>query len=683
MKEFKSIDVPRTGRSVQYGPDPVTDVLNAEEHRNLSRFLLRLIAGSEERRQDQIGHMLATEMDLLGIVENTASDCERDKKREKGEDVSVPDAIYPFGYLELQKFAAEVMAIAMPIEAPYAVVTDVENQEMANALVQIFRGQSAQFDHRNNIHAAAFDALALQLGGVSFEVKTKKHTVSQAIAGAQDVVGADDFKGLFIKHLDPYNITYDHSVPLPHLAAQGEFFAEFGVCTAHHIKREKGTKHYLSRETIKLLDNVTSIDDEHGSWDRYKAETYQGWHDQALPYNANWYYLEPSVAKTRKEVNENAGRRNQTAQTDFADLYQGANGEGYAENPRQFLQTIRMFVRIVPHEWGLGPKLNNNEKEAAPYEMWEIGLYGPGYIGYAKPAVGAFNEFPVALFNMNFDKKLGRSIKFGEHAAQLGLLSSTLMNMYKRSLRKGLEGGLTLYNPDVFDFTGLSEMSGGRVPAKAQRFDDDIRRHIMQLADTPDTQHTPQHAKLVTEMLQGSFPANSAPAMAGLDRATTYQAQAVTMTSQRVLAYYATLVDAGLMGPTRNNLLTATLKNPQDITYVDDKKGQLVQVAASEIGKAIFQLVQSQPLMGIDRLRSETLLRDMINVTLQSGGQLSPVAALMMRHYSQIAGINMDVGDYEEAVAAEERAFAAEQERKAAEAGQGAQNGAPPVGPAR
>lgn len=680
MDTYNSIDVPKTEDTIKIGPE-ADDTLTAIQHRSLSRHLLRLCAMSEQRRQDHVGHMIATELDLLGVVTSTATDCERAKKREDGEDVSVPDAIYPFGFLELQKFAAEVMAIAMPVEAPYAVVTDAKGQERANALVQIFRGQAAQFDHRNNIHAAVFDGLALQLGGVAFEQKVKRHTSSQPVSGKAEVVGAEDFKGLNIRHLDPYNITYDHSVRLTELASEGEFFAEFDVCTAYHVKRDRNKTHYMDPKTVKRLEQITQAKDGDGTWDAYEQDTYEG-HNGMLPYNANFYYIEPRVAKTREEVLQNYGKTTGGHQTNFDDLFSGQNNAtGYAESPRQFLQKIKMYARIVPHEWGLGPALNKKDKAEAGVEMWEFDIYGPGYIGRARKATGAFDAFPIALFNMNFDKKLGRSIKFGEHAAQMGLLSSTLMNMHKRALRKGLEGGVTIYNSDVVDFSQLSEMSGGRIPAKMQRFDDDIRKAVMQLSDTPDTQHTPQHAQVIIDMLASSFPANSAPQMAGLDRATSYQAQAVTMTSQRSLIYYAGLADAGIMGPVRNNLMTSVLNNPQDITYVDDKKAQLVQVSAQDLGNTIFMLVQSQPLMGIDRLRTETIMRDLINVTLQSGGQLSPVAAQMMRHYSQVAGIVFDTGEYEEAVAKEEQAFAAEQERLANEAEGG--GGAPAVGPAR
>jgi hypothetical protein len=115
------------------------------------------------------------------------------------------------------------------------------------------------------------------------------------------------------------------------------------------------------------------------------------------------------------------------------------------------------------------------------------------------------------------------------------------------------------------------------------------------------------------------------------------------------------------------------LLNNADLTYLDENKSQLMKLAASELENTEFELVQSQPLMGIDRLRIENILRDMLNILFQSGGQLPPAAAMLMKHYIQVAGITINLDEYMEAAAKEEQAFQARQEAENAKlANQGA-----------
>ena len=61
-------------------------------------------------------------------------------------------------------------------------------------------------------------------------------------------------------------------------------------------------------------------------------------------------------------------------------------------------------------------------------------------------------------------------------------------------------------------------------------------------------------------------------------------------------------------------------------------------------------MIQSQPLIGVDRLRTSNDLRDMINVLFQSGGQLPPLAGLFMKHWMEMSGSLISTTDYEKAM---------------------------------
>lgn len=633
--------------------------LSPEEHENLVKHLLRLLYTGEPSRHERNSAMEAIETDLLGVVTPSGTDCERKRKRNSGEDVSVPDAIYPFGWLELQKFTSEIAAIVMPAEAPYFVVTPAAEQELATGLARALRHQAAQFDHRNNFHGALFDSIALDLGGLEFRwdtIATGKTT--QSLAETM-IVAPDDFAGAAAHQLDPYNMTWDPNVPVPEVALRGEFFAHFSYITPFELQRTEGLSNFLPEAVMK------SICTRPGAWG-----------SKEFPHNPsgaetgkNWFYYQPTVAISRARVLDEYGTdRNRNIQTNHSGTFSQHNIQQLGANQAVIHKTV-IYVRLKPSKWGLTPKLKAAAAKNERFEVWEIHLIENGYIAFARRAIFDMDRMPIAIGTMNHRRTFGRSFRMGEHAAQVGLLASTIMNMQKRAMRKGLEGGLTIYNPKVFDLSTLDDTAGGRLPARMQSFDDDIRRHIMQLNDVPDYKNTLRDVEAINGMLGRFFPSNSQTAVAGLDRGTQYQAQAVMMTGARLLLFYAALADGSLMAPMRFGVYHLNLLHAGDMEYVDETTRQLVTLTRDQITSAEFRLVQSQPLMGIDRLRAGNVLRDVVNILFQSQGQLPPLANAMLKHFIQIEGLPLSMAEYEKAANQQMQMQAEQMAMQQAEAG--------------
>lgn len=678
LHTMDAVAAPGVVGNVQYGPDPLQDRLTPEEHQKLAEHLLRLLVRAEPQRQKRVSHMVATEIDLLGIVEPTGTDCERKNKREEAKDVSVPDAIYPFGWIEMQKMAAEISKIVFPAEAPYAVVAPSDKRQLAQALVKAFRAQGVRFDHRNNVQAAIFDAVALDLGAFEFNwtIARSGGATSRDNVTNQIAIG-DDHAGMQIKQLNPYNVSWDQNCELPDLAAEGEFVAIFDRVTPFRVARHNQSKNFLDPKVIEILRRASE------PWRAGERGYDSSLFGNGVDFTSNWFYYEPEIAKTRAEVLQRYGSNRNGVQTNFSGLF--SSTETGVTNVNDTLHFTKMYVRIQPARWGLGPRMSKRDALKAPFQIWEIHLYGPGYIGFAAPIKTQLDMFPVAIASMNFRRKFGRSFKIGDHAAQLGLLASTMMNMSKRAMRKGLEGGLTVYNSAIIDLSDLDDMSGGRVPVRMQQYDGDLRRAIMQLSDVPDTKNSFNDVRNIGEIMGNMFPTSSQPAMVGLDRATTYQAQAVMATSMTNLLFFAAIIDGQLMVPARLHMHRYNLLNPADLTYLDEQQQSLVQLNSNEIANVEFELVQSQPLMGIDRLRSENIMRDVLNILMQSGGQLSPIQEFMLDHYVRTAGIIIDMEEYKRTAMQEVEAYQQQKQAETAEAEANAANaqaGAPTVGPA-
>lgn len=635
---------PKVTRPVRINEDRT---LSPDNHTKLVRHLYHLLARDWENVEERRAHFSAVEADLLGIVEPLGDDCDTKANRANTKGAKVPDAIYPFGYLTLQKFASELMSVVMPVEAPYAVVTTADQQQKANALVKAFRHQSVIFDHRNNVQSAVFDALALDCFAVEMKWSKLGRMDQAAPAMNPEIPAQNDVAGLKIIHLDPYNIAWDPRCHTSDVAAEGEFFAHFEASTPFRLRREKlRGLCFLDDDIIAKLERQCGAayfeDDKYAKLDAL---------DPAFVNRfGGFFYYEPKIAKARSTLHDKYGTRTSKAETNFTGLFSPIWAEFAERGMQDAVHVTKFYVRIKPHEWGLTGNLTGEAARRAPFEIWEIHLVGQGYISFARRVIQEIDRMPIAVGSMNFHRKFGRSMKFGDHAAQMGLLASTVLNMYKRAMRKGLNGGVTLYNADVVPLHKVSDMDNGKVAVRQLRFDDDLRKHVMQLSDVPDYKNTVNDANNLIGMLERMFPTNSQPAVAGLDRATTYQAQAVIMTGMRSLIFYATTLDGQLMVPIRVNLQHSNLVHADHLTYVDESTASLAELSRQDIQESGFHLIQSQPLIGVDRLRTSNDLRDMINVLFQSGGQLPPLAGLFMKHWMEMSGSLISTTDYEKAM---------------------------------
>jgi hypothetical protein len=678
MPVFAPLVAPDVLKPVRYGPDR-SQVLSPAQHKKLVSHLFTLLDRAHPELEKRRANARAIELDLLGTVVPEGTDSERKQKRDEGTAVSVPDAIYPFGWFTLQQFASELASIVMPMEMPYAVVASADDQNFANRAAKAFRHQGVMFDHRNHVNAAIFDMIALNVGAMRFDwSEIPKANVEQSYAGTpMSVPGA--VAGLRVQHLDPYNVFWDPAVSVPDVPLEAEFFGDYTLRTPFSLRRAAAKGRCFLEPEILAAFERWSTRNEHGEFAYRDDLNIPGWLVAPNSNSRLYPYYTPIIARSRELSRRLWGSR-QEPQTNFSGLWSD-NAEGDSNGnmlPQDRIHVTRMFVRLRASEWGLGLPVPAAQRATEPFTCWEIHIAGPGVICYARQLDTGLDRFPCALGDMNFDRGFDRGFQFGGQAAQLGLLASTIMNMHKRAMRKGLEGGVTIYDPSVIPLERLDDMSGGRVPVSQLKAGESIRDRVLQLSDMPDTNNSLRDAQGLADILRGLFPTNSQPAMAGLDRATTYQAQAVIMTGMRSLLYYAALGDGMLMVPLRYHLQYETIKNRASMDYVDETTNQLMEMRAEELGGNRMMLVQSQPLMGIDKLRATNELRDMINIVFQSGGQMPPIAAFYMRHYLEMAAFPIDPQEYEQAVEQQMQFNATQQAQQGAAPSQPGP-GAPPA----
>lgn len=606
--------------------------LNEENRKKLLEHCLKLLNSASEARTERVNEMASIEQDLLGVSDPVGSDCDRAQSRAEGKGAATPDRIMPFGYLKLLGYASEITSVVLPYEAPYQAAVAVTKQDLSDAITKCLRFDAARFDHRNNIAACIFDGLSINTFAARVTWASSgyayKHDEYRSSKEHSELLGNK------ITHLDPYNISYDASIASHEVSAYGEFFAEFDMTSKFQLQRmvHEGELYLTKAQLDDMKPENTHILGI-GLEDDLSAA----------------YYYNPKINKGRAYAAELAARESCGSTTDHSGLFgapTNANTDpAYA--PKGYHVT-RMQVRLDPTEFGLVPKAVTTPE--VTIQIYDITIVNNKCIALAQPAEVAGNRFNVVLGTMSYDRERGRHVTRGDSVAALSAMISDVFNMQRKSMRKGLEGGVTIFNPDIIPLHELDTMHGGRLPARQMRYDGDLRRHVLQLNDVPDTTNSVRNAQEMLGIMDTMLPKNSQPELAGLDRATQFQAQAVAMTGDRNLMQDAAVFDGQLMTPIRAMVHFNIMFNADVLTYIDPRKHEILKISKEQISQSEFILTQPSMLVGIDRLRITNILEQTVNMLLQAGDQLSPLSAAFLKHLIEVAAPVIDMEDYKELV---------------------------------
>jgi hypothetical protein len=605
--------------------------ISGQMNEKLAKHIMRLVEANSDYRRKRVTMMASIERDLLGVAApDSQSDCDRAQKRAEGRGASTPDRIYPFGYVAIRRYSSDLSSMIMPPEAPYHVIVDYETQDEVNALSLGLRNQAALFDHRSNINACIYDALTFDLFAHEVQVSTTG-TTEPNITGPVD--GA--MKGLAIRHLDPYNIVYDTSVPEHKVARRGEFVGEVSMINLFQVRLMSAEGEIqMEPEAMKWLE------------DRITGGTNNG---QAGNTRGSHFFADVELNRARYEGDQAFQKESNGINRDHSGLFNGmgamsTTGE-YKNYTPNSLEMLRVQVRLDPSHYTLARP--NPANRLAIYEVIMIDRM----VVSAKPIENSGGEFPIRVGTMSYNRQLGRHVAAGDSIGDLSSYASNMMNIHKRSRRKGLEGGVTIYNGQVIPLHELDDMHGGRLSTRAMRWDDDIRKHVMQLNDPIDTKAGMQDVASALELMRTLVPENSQPELAGLDRATEYQAMAVALTGDRLMFLDGSLLDGQLMAPARQRLQYLLMTSGITLEYADaNTQSKLQSLSPDAIKGMRFRITQPQVFVGIDRLRSTAVLQNITNTLLQVGDQISPIAAEMMKHTILASNTPIDITDYERVI---------------------------------
>jgi hypothetical protein len=300
------------------------------------------------------------------------------------------------------------------------------------------------------------------------------------------------------------------------------------------------------------------------------------------------------------------------------------------------VELVEFYVRMRGADWGITTP--EGEKTA----VWHVVLLNGKRIVLCEPDTAPHGLLPIQITALQQDdvsflreKSLAELlVPFQEHAQDI-------LNKMQMTLKKGIQGGLTLFDSRYVELDANKSPISGYVPVKNLPETKDINAIVKQLAGLPDSNNSLNHVNGMLSMLEMIVPTQQAQQVADLQRATEFQAAATVAATAKRHQTLAKLVDDQLFAPVRRMELMLTLQNVSVFEVVDDQ-GQLQQVYPAALVDAGLEFDISSGLLGMDRLILSSRIFQVMNLIVQGNLATSVDFLKLIDYWTTMIGDKTD-----------------------------------------
>lgn len=510
--------------------------------------------------------------EYYGYILRDADDAKRAKDNIRGIGVKPTDEKLSMMFAQLDEAQTYLLTVLAPDEAIYSAIAPKDQQQVADGFAALMNRHAEFFHHYR--HLAKFILNLLKYNIAAFGVEWKTHmgqVLKNDTANRPNPVKEIIQDGNALTAFDPYNILLDPSIDPVDMATLGEYFATVELHTKFRLRK---------MEVDGDLFNVQSFT--------------QG--------QATFKFFEDHP-EIRTDTAGAGGSRN----TNWVNVLQARTSTGDVAVGHEILPG---YFWIIPNDFGLS--------KSKDYEIWSIVMGGSTHILRAVPQDNAHGLLPINVSVPFEDHFTWQTKSIAERLIPHQRFASFVMNTHQRAVRKKLYG-LTIYDSTVIPLLDQDDvdMAGGKIPANTNGVDMDLRKKIVQFNDGPDTTNTLQNVEIMDDIMQNILPTNILKQVAGLDRATQYQAAATVQGANRRNLKIAKIINAQAMDSSRLMQMYNIYQFQQTMQILDDQ-GVLIQIDPKEFRDTHIEFTISDGLKGLDRLSLQINMKEIINMVLQS-----------------------------------------------------------------
>lgn len=526
----------------------------------------------------------------------SAADRKRALDNAQGIGVKPTDVKLSMLFSQIDEAQTFILGVLAPEEAIYNVVAPKEKKDVAKGFSVLMNEHAEDFQHYRNYSMFANDCMRYNFGAIGVEWLEEQGNIVELAAGGQRTTKRRVTKsGNALESYDPYNLLMDPSVNPVDLPDKGEYYGYVNVQTPFRLKVMESKGEIFNVEAF--LRNQPS---------------------------EKWREKHPTVRNTDTE-----------AESDYNWVSVLSARSGAVESSKAY-ETIKGHLWLIPKDWGL-----SNDED---YQIWKFILGSDDEILFMEHADNAHGILPIAIAMPYEDHFIWQTKGPTERLIPYQQFGSFMMNIHQRSARKALYG-LTFYDKHHINFGDADDdeiLTGGKVAIDSKGQDIDLRKLIVQFSETPDTQNTIQNIGLVGELGQDILPSRLLQQVAGLERATQFQAAATVQSANKRNLKAAKVIDGQAMVKIRF-MQMMNIFEKQDMIEVLTDGGELVKVDPKEFVSAKLRFLIADGLKGLDRLSLILNSREMLNAVLQSkqaGEQLDIVG--IIDHLTSMWGDHTD-----------------------------------------
>ncbi len=551
---------------------------------------------SDAVRKIELQKYTHIDRELNGWLKRDAEDQKRAIDNRKGHGIKPTDAKLPLTWAQLDEAVTYLVTVLAPDEAMYTAQGPVDKQDVAKGFSVLMNKHAEQFGHFRHYAKFVFNCLRYNIGLFDVEwCEIVGNTIGNSQAAQQpEVTRGIVSTGNKITALDMYNTLYDVTVDPVDLTRQGEWYAKVAMRAPFRWRKMQADGEIFGVE--RFIDKI-----------------------------GQRHYFE-----NKPEIRCDAATG--ISQTDWHSILSA--GEVTGEVGRGLEECVYTGW-IIPAEFGLS--------SSKVYELWRFMTADKSHAVSATHLSNAHGLLPINVAMPIDDEFLWASVSYAERLMPYQSFASFQMNVHQRASRKRLYG-LTVYDKKTIPLLDSddTDLAGGKIPASNMAEDVDLRKKIVQFTDGPDTSRTMDDVERMDGLMQKVMPTDILKQVAGLERATQYQAAATVQGGNRRNLKIAKTINSQAMDSGRHMQMFNILQFQAQMEILGPE-GKTIQINPAELRGAGLEFAIADGLKGLDRLSLIIHMKEVLNAVLQSqqaAAQFDVVG--IINHWTSLLGDHTD-----------------------------------------
>jgi hypothetical protein len=271
------------------------------------------------------------------------------------------------------------------------------------------------------------------------------------------------------------------------------------------------------------------------------------------------------------------------------------------------VELIKFYIWLSPKDFGLGSETTQN--------IYRVILADGKYVVRVQKMSNAHGLLPIGITMPWEDGFKEETKSYAEILLPLQTFASAQINVHQKANRRALYGQ-TFYNKNVMNLDDNYDPIAAKVPVNVPN-DFDLRKSIVQVTDTPDTANTMRDVENVMALMQQILPTDILKQVAGLERATQYQAASTVQGANRRNLKIAKIINGQGFSPVKHMQMYNIMQYQSDMEILTPE-GELTKVTVKEFRDTKLEFAISEGLKGIDKLSMIINIKEVLNSILQS-----------------------------------------------------------------